>query len=89
MDFFGGQFTSKILGKGLGMMFGGDESSSVPQVQYNLPSYGQYNMSLYTPSAAGEADEIEINEYTTTLAMWNQRLFGNDSYTNITLPRVE
>ena len=30
-----------------------------------------------------------INDYEVTLAMWNKRLFGDNSYTNITLPRLD
>ena len=45
-DFFGNIFTKKILGKGLDAAFGGDGNGGVPQIQYNIPSYGQYEMPI-------------------------------------------
>ena len=31
----------------------------------------------------------EAANYDLTLAMWNKRLFGNESYTNIEIPRLK
>jgi len=88
-DFFGNIFTKKILGKGLDAAFGGDGNGGVPQIQYNIPSYGQYEMPISEQSSpAGKAEEIEVSDYDLIRTMWNKRLFGNDSYTNITLPRL-
>ena len=39
-------------------------------------------------SPSGKAEEIEVSDYDLIRTMWNKRLFGNDSYTNITLPRL-
>ena len=38
--------------------------------------------------AKAKAEEIEVSDYDLIRTMWNKRLFGNDSYTNITLPRL-
>ena len=87
-DFFGSIFTKEILGKGLGAAFGGDGKSSIPQIKYNVPSFGQYGMQIHPTSEAGKAKEIEISNHDVTLAVWQKRLWGDDSYTNITLPRI-
>tara|TARA_Y100001951_G_C11147875_1_gene187439 strand:+ start:351 stop:620 length:270 start_codon:yes stop_codon:yes gene_type:complete len=87
MDFFGNIFTQKLLGQGLEMAFGGGGGDR-PQIQYNLPSYGKYEMTLNTPSEAGEVDKIESESYETLLALWTRRLYGDDSYTNITIPNL-
>ena len=43
-------------------------------------------MDLYDPSPTGEIEEIKITDHDVMLAMWNKRLFGDNSYTNITIP---
>ena len=88
-DFFGSIFTKEALGLGLGAAFGGDggDGGGAPQIKF--PSYGQYEIPISsTISPAGQAKEIEVSNYDAVLAMWNRRLFGDDSYTNITLPRI-
>ena len=86
-DFFGSIFTKEIIGKGLGAAFGGGKSS-IPEIKYQMPSYGQYGMQIQPTSVAGKAEEIEISNHDVTLAIWQKRLWGDDSYTNITLPRM-
>ena len=86
-DFFGSIFTKEILGKGFTAAFG-DGKSSIPQIKYNVPSFGQYGMQIHPTSVAKKAEEIEISNHDVTLAMWQKRLWGDDSYTNITLPRM-
>lgn len=86
-DFFGNIFTKKVLGLGLDAAFGGDGGGGGDAPQIQLPSYGQYEIPISSAvSPAGQAEEIEVSDYDTVLAMWNRRLFGNDSYTNIKLP---
>ena len=48
--------------------------------------FSNINMGLYSPSPTGDAKEIEMANHDMTLAMWEKRLFGKDSYTNITIP---
>ena len=73
-------------------MGGGDNGSSMPTITYNMPSYGQWDMTLETPSKAGTAETIEAANYRLFQENWksnsNGRLWGQDSYTGISLPGV-
>ena len=81
----------KILGQGLSAAFGGDDQ---PQLQRSRVNF--QTASTWTPKAAGEADtefgelEHETTSYDTHLLAWEKRLFGGEnSYTKITLPKLE
>ena len=90
-DFFGNIFTEKLLGKGLKTAFGGGAGGGGgdDSIQYNFPSYGKYEMPIETTSSeASKVDKIESESYETLLAMWTRRLYGDGSYTNITIPNL-
>ena len=83
---------SKFLSDGLSAAFG---AGSEPQQPQRIPVNFQ-TASTWTPKAAGEADtefgelEHETTSYDTHLLAWEKRLFGGeDSYTKITVPRLE
>jgi hypothetical protein len=74
----------KLIGKGLESAF--DNEPKGPAGSPVMPNFSNTNMGLYSPSPTGQAKEIETSNYEMTLAMWEKRLFGKDSYTNITIP---
>tara|TARA_R110001592_G_scaffold214853_1_gene467866 strand:+ start:496 stop:777 length:282 start_codon:yes stop_codon:yes gene_type:complete len=78
----------KLIGKGLKdgitSAFGGEDKGQ--RQQPVMPNFSNTNMGLYSPSPTGQAKQIETSNYDMTLAMWEKRLFGKDSYTNITIP---
>ena len=92
MSIIFGEVGKKILGKGLAAAFpeegtkGGEYQAIPPRFQ---------TASMVTPSEAGKvgADfgelEHETTGYNTHLLAWEKRLFGDNSYTNITLPKVD
>ena len=77
----------KILGRGLESAFGG--KSKQQSKQPVMPNFSDATMGLYSPSPTGKSEEIEMTDHDVTLAMWNKRLFGDNSYTNITIPRID
>ena len=89
-DFFGNVFKDigmKMIGKGA---FGGDGGGSGGGgTKFVTPSFSDATMTIYSSSPSGDPQDIPINDYEVTLAMWNKRLFGDNSYTNITLPRLD
>lgn len=81
----------KILGKGLSAAFGGDEQQQIQRIPVSFETAKKY-----TSVAAGEADtdfgelEYQTTSYDTHLLAWEKRLFGGEnSYTKITLPKLE
>ena len=87
-----GSIASSFISKGLSSAFG--EGSQQQQIQ-RMPVNFQ-TASTWTPKAAGKADtefgelEHETTSYDTHLLAWEKRLFGGDeSYTKITVPRLE
>ena len=74
----------KILGRGLESAFGG--KSKQQSKQPVMTKFSDATMDLYDPSPTGEIEEIKITDHDVMLAMWNKRLFGDNSYTNITIP---
>ena len=93
-DFFGNVFKDigmKMIGKGIKGAFGGGDQGSAggPVPKYVTPSFSDATMTIYSSSPSGDPQDIPINDYEVTLAMWNKRLFGDNSYTNITLPRLD
>ena len=74
----------KLIGKGLESAF--DRGDKGPAGSPIMPNFSNTNMGLYSPSPTGQAKQIETSNYDMTLAMWEKRLFGQDSYTNITIP---
>ena len=85
MDFFGnifGEVAKAFIGKGLKSAFGGKEKSK-PQLV--MPRFGGLCVESSSASEAGEVEEIEITDYDVVKAMWDKRLFGDKSYTNITI----
>ena len=81
----------KILGRGLSAAFGDDKQQQIQRRRVNFQT-----ASTWTPKAAGEADtdfgelEHETTSYDTHLLAWEKRLFGGEnSYTKITLPKLE
>ena len=74
----------KLIGKGLESAF--DRGDKGPAGSPIMPNFSKTNMGLYSPSPTGQAKEIEMSNHDMTLAMWEKRLFGKDSYTNITIP---
>ena len=89
-DFFGNIFTkigTQIIGKGIKAAFTKDNKGGGGQPI--MPSFSDSSMGLYAPSPTGKAENIPVNDYEVTLAMWNKRLFGNNSYTDITIPRIQ
>ena len=74
----------KLIGKGLESAFGGGGKGQKQQPV--MPNFSDASMGLYAPSPTGSAKEIERADYDTTLAMWERRLFGKNSYTDITIP---
>ena len=79
-----GKVTSALIGKGLEAAFGGKSKQQAKQPV--MPNFSDATMGLYSPSPTGEGQEIEMTDHDVTLAMWNKRLFGDNSYTNITIP---
>ena len=87
-----GEVGKKFLSKGLAAAFpeegtkGGGYEAVPPRFQ---------TASMFTPSEAGKAQtdfgelEHETTGFDTHLLAWEKRLFGDNSYTNITLPKVE
>jgi len=74
----------KLIGKGLESAFSNEDKG--PAGSPIMPNFSNTNMGLYSPSPTGQAKEIEMSNHDMTLAMWEKRLFGKDSYTNITIP---
>ena len=82
----------KFLSKGLSAAFGeGSKQQEIHRIPVNFQT-----ASTWTPKSAGEADtefgelEHETTSYDTHLLAWEKRLFGGeDSYTKITLPKLE
>ena len=89
IDFFGNAIGKKLLGKGLEMAFGTGGDSAVQPIQYNIPSFAGLSMQTYTASTAQQPKEIEVSNYEVIKASWDRRLFGENSYTNIVLPRID
>jgi len=90
MDFFGNVFSAvgtSIIKKGLQGIF--NKPTQRQQRQITPPSFSGLSMGMYSPSPTRQAEPIEVSDYEVTLAMWNRRLFGDDSYTNITIPRID
>ena len=86
MDFFGnifGEIGKKILARGLKSAFGRDKQR--PRTQPVMPSFAGLSMDTAETSRAGETAEIETSDYDVIKAMWDKRLFGDKSYTNITI----
>jgi hypothetical protein len=50
-----------------------------------MPSFAGLSMDTEQTSRAGEMAEIETSDYDVIKAMWDKRLFGDKSYTNITI----
>ena len=50
-----------------------------------MPSFAGLSMDTTETSKAGETAEIETSDYDVIKAMWDKRLFGDKSYTNITI----
>ena len=92
-DFFGNVFKDigiKMIGKGIKGAFGGDGGGGGGGgTKFVTPSFSDATMTIYSSSPSGDPQDIPINDYEVTLAMWNKRLFGDNSYTNITLPRLD
>ena len=93
-DFFGNVFKDigmKLIGKGMKSAFGGGEGGGGGggSTKFVTPSFSDATMTIYSSSPSGDPQDIPINDYEVTLAMWNKRLFGDNSYTNITLPRLD
>ena len=91
MDLFSNIFTNKILGNAFQSAFGKDGQQ--PQMygssfSYNPLRTSGLEMPMYESSPAGQTTNIATADFETIGAMWDRRLFGNDSYTNITLPRL-
>ena len=82
-----GKVTSALIGKGLEAAFGGKSKQQAKQPV--MPNFSDATMDLYDPSPTGEIEEIKITDHDVMLAMWNKRLFGDNSYTNITIPRID
>ena len=87
-----GSVASKFLSKGLSAAFGeGSQQQQIQRIPVNFQA-----ARTWTPKAAGETDtdfgelEHETTSYDTHLLAWEKRLFGGDeSYTKITVPRLE
>ena len=86
-----GTVASKFLSEGLSSAFGGGKQEQIQRIPVNFQT-----ASTWTPKAAGEADtefgelEHETTSYDTHLLAWEKRLFGGEnSYTKITLPKLE
>jgi len=85
MDFFGnifGEIGKELFKRGLKSAFGGKER---PKQQPVMPSFAGLSMDTEQTSRAGEMAEIETSDYDVIKAMWDKRLFGDKSYTNITI----
>ena len=83
MDFFGGSFGKALIGKGLSAAFGsGQNPQGSPH--YSGPDYAPFRV-----HGLDMAINYKAANYDLTLAMWNKRLFGNESYTNIEIPRLK
>ncbi len=85
MDFFGTAFSmigKELLSRGLKSAFGGKER---PKQQPVMPSFAGLSMDTAQTSRARETAEIETSDYDIIKAMWDKRLFGDKSYTNITI----
>ena len=81
----GTALVGKGIGEGLKLAFGTDEDP----IQLKQPVGAEFSnatMGMYSPSPSGKAEKIETANYDMTLAMWEKRLYGKDSYTNITIP---
>ena len=87
-----GSVASKFLSKGLSAAFGeGIQQQQIQRMPVNFKTAG-----TWAPEGAGKADtdfgELEYKDtsYNTHLLAWEKRLFGGEnSYTKITLPRLE
>tara|TARA_A100001201_G_scaffold122832_1_gene106723 strand:+ start:822 stop:1139 length:318 start_codon:yes stop_codon:yes gene_type:complete len=91
-DFFGNAFTKKIIGQGFKAAFGGSGDQGAtggPTPSYSPFRVSGLEMPMERSSEAGIAKEIETTDFSLISSVWNQRLFGNNSYTNITLPRFD
>ena len=88
-----GSIASKFLSRGLSAAFGEGSQQQKPQ---RIPVNFQ-TARTWTPEGAGKVTEddfggieYETTSYDTHLLAWEKRLFGGeDSYTKITLPRLE
>ena len=94
LDFFGGSFGKALIGKGLSAAFGGGKDSQ-GSPHYSGPDYAPFRVHgldmpiNYQSPHAINFKAPEAANYDLTLAMWNKRLFGNESYTNIEIPRLK
>ena len=91
MDFFGNifaKFGMDMLKDGLQSAFMGEGSSRQQRQQAIPPSFASAMMGVDASSPAGQGQEIEVANYDVVKTMWDRRLFGNESYTNITIPRI-
>ncbi len=86
MDFFGnifGEIGKELFKRGLKSAFGGDNQK--PKSQPVMPSFTGLSMDTAETSRARETAKIETSDYDIIKAMWDKRLFGDKSYTNITI----
>ena len=95
VDFFGGSITKAIIGKGLSSAFGsGSGGTSLGSSVHGTGSYSPFRVTgldmpinYKSPHSPG-IKPPEATNYELTLAIWNKRLFGENSYTNIKIPRL-
>ncbi len=91
MDFFGNifaKFGMDMIKDGLQSAFMGDGSNRQQRQQAIPPSFANAMMGVDAASPAGQGQEIKVANYDVVKSMWDRRLFGNESYTNITIPRI-
>jgi len=87
-DFFGNQFGKAMIGA---FMPGGKDGGS-PQIYgqqgFNPLRLSGLEMTMYDSSPAGTVQPIEMSEVDYLNAKWDRLLFGKNSYTDITVPRM-
>ena len=94
LDFFGGSITKAIIGKGLSAAFGSGSGGSGGGGGSNYPDYSPFRVTglempiSYKSPHSPDIKPPEAANYELTLAIWNKRLFGKESYTNIEIPRL-
>jgi len=92
LDFFGGSITKAIIGKGLSAAFGSGQTQG--PAGYSSPDYSPFRVTglempiSYKGQHSPGIKPPEAANYELTLAIWNKRLFGKESYTNIEIPRL-
>ena len=92
LDFFAGSFGKALMGKGLSAAFGSGQGQG--PAGYSGPDYTPFRVSgldmpiNYRSPHSPAFKPPETVNYDLTLAIWNKRLFGNNSYTNIEIPRL-